>query len=62
MTRTAPYLKLPEGFDQELLSKWRDLVILCPTEWARLIGVPNQVVEHEDEEVVDEDDLDFMVQ
>ncbi|EGF97747.1 uncharacterized protein MELLADRAFT_114116 [Melampsora larici-populina 98AG31] len=48
MSRTAPYLQLPDAFDRDLLSNWHNLVNSCPAHWSEMIGTPNEMDDDDD--------------
>lgn len=50
LVRTAPYVQLDDGFDQALVAKWEAIVSPCEAEWARLIGLANEMVDGADED------------
>lgn len=57
MIQTASYLPLQEGFDTTLLQKWDELANSSSSEWARLIGEANVLVEPDEDELIDDDDI-----
>ncbi|EGG12986.1 uncharacterized protein MELLADRAFT_101385 [Melampsora larici-populina 98AG31] len=62
MSRTAPYLELPDGFDGDLLSQWHALVDSCPGQWAEMTGTPNETDDDDaDEGLLDVELLEDLV-
>lgn len=50
MALTTPYLEVEEGFDTNLLSKWHEISLSSPEDWAQMIGGAVNFVAHPDEE------------
>lgn len=62
LSQTKPYLQLVQGFDEDLLVIWKTLIDKCPDEWAQMIGMPNEIVDDDNEEALDVEDLNLGLQ